>query len=80
MHYISIHKVHPYSSVDTVTTWKKPVFILSDWQDVHMIDNQSIPIQAFDRLYYHHFITPFSRWDTAAEVQEIAYEFPVLVT
>ena len=31
--------VHPYSSIDTTTAWKKSCFILSDRSDFHMIDN-----------------------------------------
>ena len=39
MRFISIQEVNPYSSIDTVTAWKKSCFILSERSDFHMIDN-----------------------------------------
>ena len=49
MRFISVFEVHPYSSIDTDTVWRKPRFILSDSLDFHKIDNQSIAFQAFAR-------------------------------
>ena len=40
--FLSVHEVHPHSSMDTSTVWKKPHFILSDWSDFHMIDSVSM--------------------------------------
>ena len=34
--------VHPYSSMDTATSWKKSHFSFSEWSDFHIIDNQFI--------------------------------------
>ena len=56
MCFVSIHEVHPYSSMDTATAWKKSCFILSDRSDFHLIDNQSIAFHAFIR----HMITSLS--------------------
>ena len=39
--------MHPYSSIDTTTAWKKLRFILSGRSDFHMIDNLSIAVRAF---------------------------------
>ena len=41
--------VHPYRRIDKTAAWKKLRFILSDWQDFHMIDNLSIAVYAFTR-------------------------------
>ena len=45
--FVSVHVVHPYSSIDTITAWKKLRFILSDSSDFLITDNQSIAIHAF---------------------------------
>ena len=45
--FVSIHVVHPYSSIDTAIASKKSCFILSDRSDFHMIDNQSIVVYIF---------------------------------
>ena len=45
--FVSVHVVHPYSSIDTTAVWKKLCFILSVSSDFHMIDNLSIAIHAF---------------------------------
>ena len=45
--FVSIHVVPPYSSINTVTSWKKFCFILSDKSDSHLIDNLSIALHAF---------------------------------
>ncbi len=39
--------MHPYSSIDTATAWKKLRFILSVRSDFHMIDCLSIAVHAF---------------------------------
>ena len=53
---VGIHVVHPYSRIDMTTAWKKLRFILSDKFDFHMIDNLSIAVYAFTRLFsYRHF-------------------------
>ena len=44
---VSIQVVHPYSSIDMTTAWKKLRFILSVRSDFHMIDSLSIAVHAF---------------------------------
>ena len=44
---VSVHVVHPYSSMDTTAAWKKLYFIISDKFNFHMIDKQSIEVHAF---------------------------------
>ena len=44
---VSVHVMHPYSSIDTTTIWKKLCFILSDRSDFHMTDSLSIAVPAF---------------------------------
>ena len=46
MRFVSINVVHPYSNIDTATTWKKSHFIISDRLDFHMIDILSIAFYA----------------------------------
>ena len=36
---VSVHVMHPYSSIDTTATWKKLRFILLVRSDFHMIDS-----------------------------------------
>ena len=45
MRFASVHVVHSYNRIDTAAAWKKFRFILSDWSDFHVIDNQSTPLQ-----------------------------------
>ena len=45
-----------YSSIDTVTTWKKSTFILSEGSAFNMINNLSIVVHAFAR----HMLTSIS--------------------
>ena len=55
---VSVHIVHPYSSIDSTATWKKLRFILSVRSDFHMIDSLSIAAHAFDftkTLQFTHF-------------------------
>ena len=35
---VNVHVVHPYSSIDTITSWKKLRFILSVMSDFHMTE------------------------------------------
>ena len=42
-----IQVVHPYSSINTTTAWKKLRFILSIRSDFHMTDSLSIAVHAF---------------------------------
>ena len=44
---VSVHVVHPYSKIDTTTTWKKLRFLLSVRSDFHMTDSLSIVVHAF---------------------------------
>ena len=62
---VSVHVVHPYSSMDTTTAWRKLRFILSYWSDFHMTDNLSIADYAFaSRILMS---------DAASEVGEFVY-------
>ena len=47
MRLVSVHVVHPYSSIDTTAAWKKLRFILSVRSDFHMTDRLSISVHAF---------------------------------
>ena len=40
--FVSIHVVHPYSSIDTTTAWKKSRLILSDRQCCYLIKQTNI--------------------------------------
>ena len=44
---ISIHMVHPYSSMNTIAAWKKLRFILSVRSDFHMIESLSLAVHVF---------------------------------
>ena len=44
---VSIQLVHPYSSIDTTSAWKKLRFILSVRSDFHMIESLLIAVHAF---------------------------------
>ena len=44
---VSVHVLHPYSSIDTTAAWKKLRFILLVRSDFHMIDSLSIAVHAF---------------------------------
>ena len=44
---VSLHVVHPYSSIDTTASCKKLRFILSVRSDFHMTDNLSIAVNVF---------------------------------
>ena len=44
---VSVHVMHPYSSIDTTAAWKKLRFILSVRSDFHMIESLSIAVHAF---------------------------------
>ena len=42
--------MHPYSSIDVTTAWKKLCFILSVRSDFHIIDSLLIAVHAFVSL------------------------------
>ena len=44
---VSVHMVHPYSSIGMTAAWKKLRFILSVRSDFHMTDSLSIALDAF---------------------------------
>ena len=45
---LSVQVVHPYSSTDTATVWKKSHYILSsEWSDFYILDNLSVEVHAF---------------------------------
>ena len=60
IYFISIQVVHPCSSSDTATTWKKSSFISSERSDFHMIDILLLVIHAFDR----HMLPRYMNWST----------------
>ena len=43
---VSVHVVHPYSSIDTTAAWKRLRFILSVRSDFHMIESLLIVVHA----------------------------------
>ena len=45
--FLSVHIMHPYSSIDTTAAWKKMHFILSIRSDYHMTDSLSLAVPAF---------------------------------
>ena len=47
---VSVHVVHPYSSMDMTAAWKKLCFILLDRSDFHLIDNLSLADYLIDNL------------------------------
>ena len=47
IHLVSVHEVHPYSSIDTTAAWKKLCFIVSVRSDFHITNSLSIAVHAF---------------------------------
>ena len=47
IHLVSVHVMHPYSSIDTATAWKKLRFILSVRFDFQVTDRLSLAVHAF---------------------------------
>ena len=47
IHLVSVHVVHPYSSIDTTAAWKKLCFILLVRSGFHMADSLLIAVHAF---------------------------------
>ena len=47
--FVSLHVVHPYSSMDTATALRKTRFMLSDRLDFHIIESLSIAFHAFTK-------------------------------
>ncbi len=47
MRLVSIHVVHPYTSIDTIAAWKKLRFILSVRSDFNMTESLSLAVHAF---------------------------------
>ena len=48
--FVSVHVVHPYSSIDVTAAWKKLRFILSVRSDFHIVDSLLIAVHAFVNL------------------------------
>ena len=48
--FVSVHVVHPYSSIDVTAAWKKLRFILSVRSDFDIIDSLLIAVRAFVNL------------------------------
>ena len=49
IHFICVHIVHPYSSIDTIAARKNSCFILSDRSDFHMFGRLLIAVHVFAR-------------------------------
>ena len=47
IYFVSVHEVHPYSSIDTTAARKTLHFILSDRSEFLMTNNLSIALHAF---------------------------------
>ena len=47
MRLVSVHVVHPYSSIDTTAAWKKLRFILLVRSEFHMTDSLLVAVYAF---------------------------------
>ena len=47
MHLVSVQGVHPFSSMDTTTNWKKLCLILSDKSKFRMTESLSSAVHAF---------------------------------
>ena len=58
---VSIHIVHPYSSINTTAAWKKLRFILSVKSDFHMTDSLSMAVYAlnFDLFFINYISANF---------------------
>ena len=63
IHLVSVHVVHPYSSINTNSAWKKLHFILSVRSDFYIADNLLIAVHTFascirclSRLMTHSFL------------------------
>ena len=54
MSFVFAQVVHPYSSMDTATAWKKSGFILSDKSDFAVGDNQLVSLFMLSGHYYAH--------------------------
>ena len=48
--FVSVHIVHPHSSIETTAAWKTLRFILSVRSDGHMTDSLSVAVHAFINL------------------------------
>ena len=62
---VSVHVVHPYSSIDTTAAWKKLRFILFDSSAFNMTDSLLMAVHAFASRVLMLFL---DRWDAASEV------------
>ena len=49
IYFVCIHVVHPYSSIDTTTAWKKLCFISSVRSNFHMTNSLSLAVHTFAR-------------------------------
>ena len=70
MHLVSIHVVHPYSSMDTTDAWKELCFILLDRSDFFKADNLLITVRAFAS---NRIDVIFHRRNAASEVGELVH-------
>ena len=61
--FVSVHVVHPYSSIDTTAAWKKLRFILSVRSDFHMIESLSIAVHCLRQSCVDVFL---GWWDAAS--------------
>ena len=64
--------MHPYSSTDSSTVWKKLRFILLDRSNLHVIDSLLIAIHV---IASHVLKVIFGWWDAASKVGELVHLF-----
>ena len=77
MHFVSIHIVHPFSSIDTATVWKKYHLILSDRSNFD-IDNLSVAIHIKLGISQSSVVSHCTTWtNPGSSTQEVSGEFSI---
>ena len=68
--FVSVHVVHPYSSIDVTAAWKKLCFILSVRSDFHIIDSLSI-----DYIYIYIYIYIYRERERERDMRLFVFPF-----